>query len=239
VPKQLETSRLIESVVRLRRAERAAGDAVRSEIEPVLSHLEEAVGPTVSRAQAARLLGVSQTALDRWIDKRDIPAVVTPNGRREIPLSQLVDLLDEVERQDERGRLALASVIHDRRRRAESIDAEEILPARRRRIGTRDHRPAELRSLAYHRVVARRLDEGIVNDARKRLRRWREDGRIDPRWADEWERILAMPPPSIAKLMSSDSERARALRQSSPFAGVLTEQERRRLLEAIEERTSA
>jgi len=149
VPKLLDTSRLIESVVRLRRAERAADDAVRSEIDSVLSHLEEVVGPTVTRAEAARLLGVSQTALDRWISKGDISAVVTPRGRREIPLSHLVDLLEEVEQgRTESGRLALASVIRDRRRLAEAIDDEELLPSRPRRVDARNHRTAELRSLA-------------------------------------------------------------------------------------------
>lgn len=233
------TQALIENVVRLRAAERMAADRVRREIEPVLSFLERLVGPTVTRADAARLLGVSHTALDRWIDNGDIAAVVTPRGRREIPLSELVDLLEEVEpRRDESGRLALASVIRDRRRRAETMDDEELLPVRRRRpVEPGTHRRAELRALAYHRAVARRLDERIVNDARKRLRRWREEGRIHPRWADEWERILALPLPRIAKLISSDSERLRELRQSSPFAGVLNEQERRRLLRALEERT--
>lgn len=226
----------ITSIVRLRRVERAADPRLRAELRRVRGFLETIVGPTISRARAARLLNVSQTALDRWIDKDEIATVVTPRGRREIPLSELVELLDEVDQaRDDHGR-PLAHVIRERRRRArEAIDLERLLPRRRQR----DHRVPELHALAYHRVVAERLDEALVEEARERLRRWRTEGRIHPQWADEWDRILAMPLPRIARVISTDTKRARELRQSSPFAGVLTEQERRRLLRAVEERAIA
>jgi hypothetical protein len=234
---KLETAGLIESILRLRRAERTADEAVRLQIEPVLDYLERLLGPTVSRAEAARSLGISQTALGRWIKKGDIAAVLTPRGRREVPLPQLLDLLEEVEgRRDKEGSLALASVIRARRRRAEAIEADRLLP---RPARPRAHRAPELRSLAYHRAVADRLDERVIDDARKRLRRWREGDRIDPRWADAWEKVLRQPPSQVAKLIASDSKRARELRQSSPFAGVLTEQERRRVLDIAEERALA
>jgi excisionase family DNA binding protein len=229
---------LVEDVLRLRRAARIADDPARSEILAVSAHLEESVGPTVSRAAAARLLGVSYTSLDRWIEKGDISALFTPGGRREIPLSELLDLLEDVEqRRADGARFALASVIRDRRRQASAIDENEFLPPQlQRRTKPRRHRTAELQALAYHRLVARRLDQPLVDEAKRRLKRWREQGRIHPRWADEWERILAMPLPRIAKTIRADSQRARELRQSSPFAGVLTEQERRRLVETVEER---
>lgn len=44
-----------------------------------------------------------------------------------------------------------------------------------------------------------------------------------------------LPLPRIAKAITSDSEGGRALRQSSPFAGSLTEHERRRIAQAVEE----
>ena len=59
--------------------------------------LESLVGPTVRPAEAARLLSISHPALDRWIGKGEISSVLTPKGRREIPLSELVELLEEVE----------------------------------------------------------------------------------------------------------------------------------------------
>lgn len=233
---QLSKEAAVESVLRLRQAERTADDVVRSNIAPVRALLEEVAGPTVGRATAARLLDVSQTALDRWISNREISAVLTPRGRREIPLPELVDLLEDVRAGKERGdRLPLASVIQDRRRKANALDTDELLPEPASARGDdHHHRAPELRSLAYHRALAGRLDQGLVDDALERLRRWQEAGRIHPRWAKEWEHVLAMPIPQIAKLISFDREHERQLRQSSPFAGALTEQERRRVLRSVE-----
>jgi hypothetical protein len=231
---RLSSSEAIENIRRLRRASDHAEPWLRDELAPVRAFLEDLAGPTVTRAQAARLLGISQTALDRWVGKGEIASVLTPRGRREIPLSELIDLLDEVEdmRSARPGR-PLASVIRDRRRRSEeTVDLDRLLPRDRRR----GHRIAELQALAYHRLVAERLDDRVVEDARRRLDRWREEGRIHPRWADEWERILVRPLPAIRKAIGADTSRGRDLRQTSPFAGVLTEQERRRLLQAVEER---
>jgi hypothetical protein len=76
----------------------------------------------------------------------------------------------------------------------------------------------------------------LVSNARRRLRRWRESNRVHPRWLDEWDRLLKMPQSRIAKTLSADTPHARQLRQTSPFAGVLSEQERRLLAEAVEQR---
>lgn len=133
----------------------------------------------------------------------------------------------------EREGRPLARVIRARRRRADDeIDLDRLLPATR----DRGHRLAELQALAYHRLVAERLDEDLVADAGRRLARWRASGRIHPSWADTWEEILAKPIPMIARAIAADTKKARALRQTSPFAGALTEQERSRLVRAVRER---
>jgi excisionase family DNA binding protein len=227
------TGEAIEHIVRLRRVERFADRRLRDEIASVREFLEGLVGPTVRPAEAARLLGISHPAIKRWIDNGEISSVITPRGRREVPLSELTELLEAVEGvRDEPGGRPVARVIRERRRRSDAIDIDRLLPPRR----PRGHRAAELHALAYHRLIAERLDEYIVDDARRRLRRWRQEGRIHPRWADEWERILAMPQPQMARTIGADTTHARELRQTSPFAGVLTEQERRRLVRAVEER---
>src|SRR6266511_1403486 len=153
---------MVEEILRLRRAEDLADPPLRGELRSVREFLEELAGPTVSRAQAARLLGVSQTALDRWIGKGEISAVLTPRGRREVPLSELVGLLEEIRQLgDQDGSRPLASAIRARHRRsAETADLDRLIPRR----GRRGHRVAELQALAYHRVVAERLDEDLVDD---------------------------------------------------------------------------
>jgi excisionase family DNA binding protein len=230
------TTEVIRNILRLRRAERAAGEPAVGEISAVREFLEALVGSTVLPAEAARLLGISQPSLNRWLDGDEISTVMTPGGRREIPLSELVQLLEDVEAAREQGeRRPVARVIKNRNRESiGTVDIDRLLP---RRAG-RGHRTAELQSLAYHRLVADRLDDGIVADARRRLGRWRSDGRVDPRWVAKWDDILGRPLSQIAKAISADTPRARELRQTSPFAGVLTPQERRRLVDAVEERAA-
>jgi hypothetical protein len=229
-----DKERMTKTLVRLRRIERSSDSQTRRELTSAIACLEDVVGSTVRRAEAARLLGISQTALDQWIKKGEIPVVATPSGRYEVPLRQLVDLLEQVDDHRGAGQLAVASVIRERRCDAQAIGEQELLPPRRKR--PRTHRGAELRALAYHRLVAQKLDERCVDDARWRLRKLRDEGRIRPHWAEEWERILDTPIPQITRLISSDSPRGRELRQTSPFAGALNEQERRRALRVVEER---
>lgn len=227
----------LEHVLRLREIEEAAGPDVRLAVAGAREFIERGLGSTVRPATAAGLLGVTQNALKRWLERGEISSVVTPDGRREIPLAELIDLLEEAKDLGvENTSRPLAAVLGERRRRAEStVDLERLLPKRR----DRGHRVAELHALAYHRLVAERLDDQTVERARRRLGRWREAGRIHPEWADEWESLLAQPLPRIARAISADTPRARELRQSSPFTGELNEHERRLLVEAVEQRASA
>ena len=74
----------------------------------------------------------------------------------------------------------------------------------------------------------------MVRDAKQRLARWRKCGKIDERYAQAWERLLNEPLPKVARMIVQDSQRGRDLRQNSPFAGALNQQERRRVLDAVE-----
>jgi hypothetical protein len=96
------------------------------------------------------------------------------------------------------------------------------------------HRRLELRSLAMHRAIAAKLREQpeLVDVARANLARWAPTaGRSIP-YLEEWRRILAEPVEAIAALIEEDSERMTALRQSSPFAGILSPRERWRIYDA-------
>jgi hypothetical protein len=102
--------------------------------------------------------------------------------------------------------------------------------------GLLKHRLAEARSLALHCLIARRIAArpALLQVARRNLAAWRARyGGIAPRALDEWRSILERPWPEIAALITDPGEPAARLRQSSPFAGVLTAAERRRVYEAF------
>lgn len=102
-----------------------------------------------------------------------------------------------------------------------------------------DHSRVDERSLAMHRLVAAKLRENpaILEEARNNLRRWQKMAGSPAVALAEWEGILNAPIDQISHLLEERSERANRLRQSSPFAGVLTEAERRSIYESFLTRT--
>jgi hypothetical protein len=102
--------------------------------------------------------------------------------------------------------------------------------------GLLKHRIAEARSLAMHCLIAGKIeaDRRLLAAARRNLERWiARYGDAPPRALVEWREILDRPWPEIAALITDADETAVRLRQSSPFAGVLTPPERRRVYEAF------
>jgi len=74
----------------------------------------------------------------------------------------------------------------------------------------------------------------MIDEALHRVWKWRDEGKLDRRYADEWEQVLELPVADIRRTLASDDARARDLRQNSPFAGMLSEPERRRILELVD-----
>lgn len=104
----------------------------------------------VPKSVAARLLGVSTTALERWIDAGRLPVVRRPGGREEVAADALLDVAEEVRRLREEGltRGLLATAL----RRLE----DRGLPRRR----LQPNEPAgELRAAYEHSTPAERLRE--------------------------------------------------------------------------------
>jgi hypothetical protein len=226
-----QKTQLFENIVRLRRAMQAAPES--QEIAAVRQSLEEQLGETVSQRLAARLLGVSHTALARWIDRGDVPLVYRPDGRTEVPVAALLGLYDAVESERTSGtrkRHVIEPSIVKQHALALGLDPKELVADVPPGPG---HRRAERRSLAYHRALARRLRRPMVEEARQTLWKWRAQGKIDERYAKQWEGLLRQPIPEIRKAITEDTRTARDLRQNSPFAGVLSEPERRRILEEV------
>jgi len=104
------------------------------------------------------------------------------------------------------------------------------------RPGYSSHRLLEARSLAMHAVIAQKIerDPRLLNIPRNNLKRWNARWlNKAPPWYVEWRGIMNRPWPEIAALITEPSEDAARLRQSSPFAGVLSAEERRRIYAAF------
>jgi hypothetical protein len=92
------------------------------------------------------------------------------------------------------------------------------------------HRLAEDRSLALHCVIAERIarDPSILERARERVATWIAEGRA-PHYARAWQLVLAGPAAEVIRTLVADTEEGRALRQATPFAGVVEPRERWRI----------
>jgi len=90
------------------------------------------------------------------------------------------------------------------------------------------HQRIDRRSLELHRAIAAKLRQcpERIAIALDNLSRWSADlPRSQPYW-DAWREILARPLEEVLTLLEEDSERMTALRQATPFAGVLEPKER-------------
>jgi len=104
----------------------------------------------------------------------------------------------------------------------------------------RSHEWIDERSLAFDLAIAAKLrnDPSLLGRARLTLERWLGQRQpAPPPILLEWRDIVDhWPEDRILNLLTSNSERARRLRQSSPFCGILTADERRAILKEYEAR---
>ena len=86
------------------------------------------------------------------------------------------------------------------------------------------------RSLAMDKLVAQKLrvQPGLLQNAKDNLNRWIQQQQPEvPRILIEWQEILEnWPLEKVLGLLTSFDEEARRLRQSSPFYGILSQEER-------------
>jgi len=99
------------------------------------------------------------------------------------------------------------------------------------------HRLAEERSIAYHRVIGERLlrDRRILDEARRVVDQWMRAASPPPYYAEAWRAVLAGDAAAVAVFITDPGERARELRQSTPFTGVLSPRERWAIWQAVGE----
>ena len=102
----------------------------------------------------------------------------------------------------------------------------------------------EEKSLWLHQALLTPLltDPSVVlSKARDNLERWtgmhRPDG-MTVRYFEEWQRVLDHGLDAVVEVMISPSQEARELRQNSPFAGVLPDETRLRVLRAFKDHWS-
>lgn len=97
----METAALLDAIVRLRLAiPRAHDRELRHDLREVEVRLRRQLGPFVPKKLAAQLLGISVTALGRWIERGYLP-VVAPTAsaqRLSVESGPLLELATEVRR---------------------------------------------------------------------------------------------------------------------------------------------
>jgi hypothetical protein len=83
-----------------------------------------------------------------------------------------------------------------------------------------------------HRMVARRFLESpalVIEFGLNNLHRWKQNG-VDCDDFRIWDQILRSSPQRVPEILSDTGEEATRLRQSSPFAGLISENDRQRIL---------
>lgn len=100
------------------------------------------------------------------------------------------------------------------------------------------------RSLWLHRALLMVLlaePEPALSRARDNLERWRELHRPDgmtSSYFDRWDAILDCGLDAVVRVISSESEEACELRQNSPFAGLLPDETRAKVLRSFRDHWS-
>lgn len=93
----------------------------------------------------------------------------------------------------------------------------------------RTHQDLDKRSLAMHQLIAEKIvrNPSLFARVRKTLERWQTIVSHDSQpYLREWQGFVDKGMEACLAVATEDSERATALRQSSPFCGVLTNRER-------------
>jgi DNA-binding transcriptional MerR regulator len=142
----------VEAATAVRLAARYADDErVSRQLRRAERLLRQQIGASVPKRRAAALLGISVTALERWIAAGKLPVVRRPGGREEVDADALLHLVEEVRRLREEEGVSRGAVAEAFRRLA-----ERGLPRPRLRPNTP---PGELRRSYLSSTPAERLAE--------------------------------------------------------------------------------
>ncbi len=188
--------------------------------QPAGRHTEEATKAVIAFFV---FLGSNMTAMNREVSSLDdLISTGTASALLGTSRQHVVNLCDS-------ERLPCFRVGTHRR-----VRREDVLRYRDGRPLTRD----QIRSLWLHRAVARRLlldPAGTIRQARANLRRLQavHARGVAGQRMEEWELLLNGPIDELLEVITSRSDRGNELRQNSPFAGVLSDRERSRVLDSF------
>lgn len=122
----MNTERTAERILALRRTARRSGE-VRKELEPIIDGLRRDLDETMSKSQAAKVIGVSLPTLDKWIEQRIVPIERATSGRPRVPRDTALDLAERVSDLRERGRERnLIVAVVDQLQRADDAHQREF-----------------------------------------------------------------------------------------------------------------
>lgn len=163
-----------------------------------IAGIQTALGEAVPQRTAAKALGISHPELSKLVTDKKIRTIDNARGKAQVEVSSLVEYIESAgigpkekprwkQRREEREK-AEAKGTGDK-----AADLERIL---------------EMRSLAFHRSLARNLDRETVDRAKALL-----DGDTAPEWAE----VLELPVEDVAARMTDYSDAGKALRKNSPF----------------------
>ena len=87
---------------------------------------------------------------------------------------------------------------------------------------------SDYRSLELHKLIAAKLKENprLVNTALENIERWKMKNNFPQPYLDDWLNIINHGLEPLLDFLASETEEAARLRSSSPFTGILTQEER-------------
>jgi hypothetical protein len=99
----IDVTRTARRILALRRIARRGGD-VQDELQPIIEDFRADLDDSMSKTQAANVIGVSVPTVDKWIERRIIPVKRAPSGRPRVPRDTALDLAERVADLRQRGR---------------------------------------------------------------------------------------------------------------------------------------
>ncbi len=97
----------------------------------------------------------------------------------------------------------------------------------------KSHDLIDQRSLVFGKLIAERIlvDRNGIDHARKNVERWLLTCSPGTRSTlIEWQAMIDGPLEGLVAVLTGDDERAKRLRQSNPFTGIISEQERHEII---------